>query len=230
MKRWAIAALALVVAPVTMVAAQDWNLTFAQTDRGHRVGNPDAQVHLIEFVSYTCPHCAHFEQESDAAMRLQYLHQGRAQVEVRSYLRNPVDLAATLVAQCGAPEDFFANHRALMLSQDRWMEKAREATEAQMARWSNGPISARMRAIGEDLDFHELVESRGLSRTQVDRCLSDETRAQEIVAAHEANQADWDIAGTPSFAINGMLLDGVHSWGQLQRAMDDPSLLESTAE
>lgn len=230
MKRWALAALALAAAPVTMVAAQDWNLTYEQNDRGYLVGNPEAELHLIEFVSYTCPHCAHFEAESDAAMRAHYLHQGLAQVEIRSYLRNPVDLAATLVAQCGAPEDFFGNHRALMLSQPRWMEKAQEATEAQMQRWSAGPISSRMRAIGDDLDFHELMEPRGMSRSQVDRCLSDEARVQQIIAAHEANNADFDIAGTPSFAINGTLLDGVHSWGVLQQVMDNPSLLETSAE
>ena len=230
MKRWALAALALAAAPVTMVVAQDWNQTYEQTDRGHRVGNPDAQLHLIEFVSYTCPHCAHFEQESDAALRVHYLHQGLAQVEVRSYLRNPVDLAATLVAQCGAPEDFFGNHRALMLSQERWMAKAQEATEAQMQRWSSGPLASRMRAIGDDLDFHELMEPRGMTRAQVDRCLSDSARSQDIIADHEANSAEWNIPGTPSFAINGTLLDGVHSWDVLQQAMDDPSLLETSAE
>ena len=230
MNRWALAALALAAAPVTMVAAQDWNLTFTQTERGHSVGNPDAQVHIIEFVSYTCPHCAHFEAESDAAMRLQYLHGGTAQVEVRSYLRNPIDIAATLVAECGDPDDFFANHRALMLGQERWMENARNATEAQMARWQAGPISSRMRAIGDDMGFHELMESRGLSRVEVDRCLSDEGKVQQMIADHEANNADFEILGTPSFAINGALLDNVHSWGQLQPAIESAATLESSGQ
>ncbi|MCB2067336.1 MAG: thioredoxin domain-containing protein [Erythrobacter sp.] len=217
--RWAFAAIAAIAVPLAAAAA-DWNLTFAVTDRGHRVGNPDAPVQLVEFVSYTCPHCAHFEAESDAGLRMMYLHSGRASVEVRSYLRNPIDLAATLVAQCGDPGQFFANHRALMLGQETWIAKAQAATPAQQQRWSNGDFGARMRAIGDDLDFHELMEPRGLSRSQVDRCLSDEAAAHRIVEANEADRADFNIPGTPSFAINGQLLDNVHSWDMLQPALD----------
>lgn len=218
--RWVLAAVAVIAAPLATLAAADWNLTFAVTERGHRVGNPEADVQLIEFVSYTCPHCAHFEQEADAGLRMIYLHSGQTSVEVRSYLRNSIDLAATLVAECGEPGQFFANHRALMLSHDRWMGRARSATPGQQQRWSTGDFGAQMRAIGDDLDFHELMEPRGLSRSQVDRCLSDEPRARRIVAAHEANQADFDIPGTPSFAINGQLLANVHSWDVLQAALD----------
>lgn len=230
MKRWALAGLLLAATPVAMLAAQDWNLTYENTERGHRVGNPDAQLHLIEFISYTCPHCAHFEAESDAAMRALYLHEGLATVEVRSFIRNPVDLAATLVVECGAPEDFFANHRTMLFAHDRWMAKARGATEAQMQRWSTGPMSSRMRAIADDLDFHELMEPRGLSRTQIDRCLADDAKALEIVEAHEANNADFDIPGTPSFALNGQLLTGIHSWDGLQQVLQNPALLDLEGE
>ncbi len=230
MKRWLAAGLLFAATPIAMVAAQDWNLTFEQTERGHRVGDPEAPAQLIEFVSYTCPHCAHFEQESEAGMRMHYIHGGLANVEVRSVIRNPVDLAASLVAECGTSDQFFGNHRAIMLSHDRWMEKARGATPAQMQRWSTGSIASRMRAIGDDLDFHELMEPRGLSRSQVDQCLSDEAKALEIVEHNEANNADFDIPGTPSFAVNGTLLQGVHTWDSLQPVLDNPALAETGVE
>jgi len=230
MKRWLAAGLLFAATPMAMVAAQDWNLTYEQTERGHRVGNPEAAVELIQFVSYTCPHCAHFEQESEAALRMHYIHQGLATVEVRPVIRNPVDLAASLVAECGTPDQYFGNHRALMLSHERWMEKARGASQAQMQRWGTGSIASRMRAIGDDLDFHELMEPRGLSRTQVDQCLSDEAKALEIVEHNEANNADFDIPGTPSFAVNGALLQGVHTWASLQPMLDNPALAETGVE
>ncbi len=230
MKRWLAAGLLFAATPLAMVAAQDWNLTYQQTERGHRVGNPEAPVALIQFVSYTCPHCAHFEQESEAALRMHYIHGGLATVEVRPVIRNPVDLAASLLAECGTPEQYFGNHRALMLSHDRWMEKARNATPAQMQRWGTGTIASRMRAIGEDLGFHELMEPRGLSTSQVNQCLSDEAKAQEILQHAEADNAQFDIPGTPSFAVNGTLLQGVHSWGALQPMLDNPALAETGVE
>lgn len=227
MKRWVIAGLMAAAMPLAVAGAQDWNLTYETTERGHRLGNPDADVSLIQFVSYTCPHCASFEAESEAALRLHYIHRGLATVEVRPVIRNPVDLAAALVADCGDPEDYFAQHRALMLSHSRWMEKVRSATEGQMQRWSSGTIPSRMRAIGDDLDFHELMEPRGLSRSQVDQCLSDQGKALAIAEAAEADNAEFGIPGTPSFAVNGTLLEGVHSWSALQQVLDDPSLVES---
>lgn len=230
MKRWLAAGLLFAATPIAMVAAQDWNLTYEQTDRGHRVGNPEAPARLIEFVSYTCPHCAHFEQESEAGLRMHYIHAGLANVEVRSVIRNPVDLAVSLVAECGRPDQFFGNHRALMLSHERWMEKARSASQAQMQRWTTGPISSRMRAIGDDLDLHELMEPRGFSRTQIDQCLSNEDKALEIVQDNEANNADFNIPGTPSFAVNGVLLQGVHTWASLQPVLDNPELAQAGVE
>ena len=61
MKKALIAGLLLAAAPLTMVAAQNWDATHVATDGGHRVGNPAATTQLITFVSYTCPHCANFE-------------------------------------------------------------------------------------------------------------------------------------------------------------------------
>ena len=99
-----------------------------------------------------------------------------------------------------------------------------------MQRWGTGAIASRMRAIGDDLDFHELMEPRGLSRSQVDQCLPDEAKALEIVEHNEANNTDFDIPGTPSFAVNGVLLQGVHTWGALQPMLDNPSVAESGVE
>ena len=46
----------------------NWDQTVVQTELGHRVGNPDARVRVVEFFSYTCPHCGEFAREGDAAL------------------------------------------------------------------------------------------------------------------------------------------------------------------
>ena len=55
-------------------------------------------------------------------------------------------------------------------------------------------------------------------------------QALEIVEHNEANNTDFDIPGTPSFAVNGVLLQGVHTWGALQPMLDNPSVAESGVE
>ena len=51
--------------PVANVAAPngDWTQTVAATERGFRMGNPNAPVKLVEYASITCPHCAEFSAE-----------------------------------------------------------------------------------------------------------------------------------------------------------------------
>ena len=218
-----IAAALMAAAPLSVAwaAGQDWNTSFRHDAKSNSVGNPEARVKLTEFVSYTCPHCANYAKESDGLMRVGYINSGDVAVEVRPVIRNPVDLAATLVAQCGDPKKFFANHRALMRSQDTWLAKATGATEAQQQRWRAGPIPSRMRAIGGDLDFYEMMEPFGYSYAEIDQCLSNETRARQIVENSNADAADYGVRGTPSFAIDGELLEGVHNWPALQNALTD---------
>ena len=223
MRRFLLAIALTAAAPLAMAASGNWNTTFAATENGHRVGNPNAETHLMMFVSYSCPHCANFEKQADAALRAGYIHSGRVSVEVRHMIRNPLDLAAALATECGPQDRFFSRHRAMMLAHDTWMAKAQSATAAQQQRWSSGTLPSRMRAIAADLDFYELMEPRGLSRTALDRCLSDEARAAEIAATSQAQSARYSIPGTPSFVINGELLEGVHTWPALRSALDAAS-------
>ncbi|KLE35057.1 DsbA family protein [Aurantiacibacter luteus] len=221
MKTWLSAALAaalcgLAAAPA---AAQNWNATYERTATGHRIGNPDADIQLIEYVSYTCPHCAHFEAESEAELRYVYVHEGQAGVEVRHLIRNIVDIAAALSAECGPEDAFYENHRMFLNTQDEWMGRGRALSQAQQARWAAGDWGSRMRAIASDLDFYEMMEPRGLSRSQLDACLTDQARAERIVEQSEANAAEFGVQGTPSFVLNGSLLDGVHSWPQLSQVL-----------
>ena len=212
-------ALVVLALPVAPAAAQDWNAQIEQTDKGYRIGNPEAPLQLVEFISYTCPHCADFERDSEAELKYVYVHEGLAAVEVRHLIRNPIDVAVALVTECGAPEKFFQNHRALLHTQPQWLAQAQSISPAQQARWNSGTVSSRMRAIGNDLDLHEIMESRGYRYSEVDNCLGNGERALALVEAATANAAEYNVPGTPSFVLNGTLLEGVHDWATLERIL-----------
>jgi len=215
-KRLMTGAFLLLAALFTTGAGQDWTTVATATADAHVVGNPDAAVRLTEYVSYTCPHCSHFTQQSDAPLKLSYIAPGRLSLEIRHLIRDPVDLTVALLTNCGPAARFVGNHNAFMLGQPQWIGAMGEANAAQRQRWTTGPESARRRAIAADFGFYPIMERRGYSRAQADRCLNDTAKATRLA---ETSAADWrrpGIEGTPAFAINGVVLAGTHDWAMLQ--------------
>lgn len=224
--RFALAAgLAMMIAPLApaQAQAQNWDNTFATTADGtHVAGNPDAAIELTEFVSYSCIHCANFAKESEATVRMLLIQPGKMKIEVRHVIRNPVDLAVALLTECGPDAKFFANHRLMVARHDGWMAKAVTASKVQQQRWHNGVFSARMQAIAHDLDLYEIMLPRGYSRTELDRCLADEAHGRSIATRSQADAGTFGVSSTPSFALNGTVLKGIHDWNGLQQALNAP--------
>lgn len=217
--RLAIAATALVLATGNSPQKGDWNRQVTDNGRAHVLGNPAAKTTLAEFVSYTCPHCGQFAIQGDPALKLAYISTGKVKLEVHSVVRNVVDLGVTMLAQCGPAEKFQMNHAMFMTRQSSWLAEAQKASQAQQALWGQGN-AAGFRAMASALNFYAMMEQRGYSRIEVDKCLADSAKMQQIIATTRADATEYGIRGTPSFAINGALLDGVHSWQQLEPALN----------
>jgi protein-disulfide isomerase len=221
MKNSVLAALLLAVAPLAMGATskgQNWLATTAVTPGGHRLGKPAAPTKLMEFVSYTCPHCGHFFKEADGPIKLTLVQPGKVSVEIRHVIRDPADYAAVVVAECGDPKKFFGNHDMLFSQQDTWIGKLQKTTRAQQERWYTGTLPERMRAVASDAGFYEMMETRGYSRGQVDACFNDSKKVQELFDVSKATADKYNVNSTPSFVVNGKTLDA-HSWGELQKAL-----------
>lgn len=193
----------------------NWTATVTATDSGTYVlGNPDADIKVAEYVSYTCPHCATFQKQSDAPMRLAYITPGKVSVEVRHLVRDPVDMTVALLTHCGDPKGFFSRHNAFLRSQEDWLTRMGGMSEAQQQRWQTGPYPARMQAIASDFDFYATMTRRGYTRSDINRCLSDEAMMRKLAAQTQTAMKD-GVTGTPSFAINGVLLAATHNWQAL---------------
>jgi len=215
----AFALLAASAFAIAATPAPNWNTTVAEADGAHRVGNPAADHSLIEFVSYTCPHCATFEQQSEGALKMMFVHPGTLSLEVRHTVRDVVDLTATMLTRCGPADKFFGNHTAMMLAQPDWFAKGRSLSDAQMTRWRSGDPASRRRAIAQDLGLVAVMESRGYQPAELNACLADDGAAQAILAQSQADSEKFGIRATPSFVLDGELLDGAHGWQQLSQTL-----------
>lgn len=216
---------AAVVALATAAAAYaaprlDWNQTVAVTPGGsHLVGNPEAPNKLVEYVSYTCSHCADFEVQANSTLSLGFIGSGKGSVEYRSFIRNSIDVAASLVVRCGPPSKFRANHALFLRQQSKWFHAP---TDGELQRWQNPDFSTAMRAIARDLGFYAMMEPRGYTRQQLDICLADRATASKLASQTKTAMEVEGVTGTPSFVLNGTLRDE-HGWNDLR-----PVLLAAT--
>ena len=215
-------ALALIAGAMTLIAAgkplptapiRNWLGQIATTpEGGHLRGNPKADIKLVEFVSYTCPHCSHFETESDATLQLALIKSGKGSFEIRSYLRNPIDVAASLMVECGSAAKVFGNHSAMLRSQPKWL---REPSPSELTRWQNPDFVTRMRYIATDLKLYDVMMPRGYTKVQLDQCLANKPLAQRIADQTTDAYTRLKVDSTPSFLLNGELVPE-HDWAGIQ--------------
>lgn len=215
--RLALAGIAAITAGAAL-AATNWLTVVDTKGGGHAIGNPAAKVKLTEFVSYTCTHCGRFARESGALEV--YVATGKVQLDVRHVVRDPIDLTAAMLANCGPAAKFPRNHAALMLSQPKWLPVAEGATAGQKSRWYSGPAPSRRRAIAADLKFYDTMIARGYDRVAIDKCLADEALAKRLADQSVADDKRWNVQSTPSFAIDGTMLAGTSTWPLLQLQLD----------
>jgi protein-disulfide isomerase len=221
MKRLALAAMLLAAAPLALGATakgRNWLTTTAVTPGGHLMGNPAAPTKLMEFVSYTCPHCGHFFKEADGALKIAYVQPGKVSVEVHHVIRDPVDYAAVILAECGDPNKFFGNHTMFFSQQATWMGKVEATSKTQQQRWYTGTIPQRMQAVASDAGFYDMMETRGYSRSQVDACINDGKKVQALFDRSKADADKFGVKATPTFVVNGKTLD-IYSWDELQKVL-----------
>lgn len=147
------------------------------------LGDPQAEVQVIEYASFTCPHCARFHENVWPELKENYVDPGRIGFTYREVYFDRYGLWAGMLARCGGDsEKYFA-------IADMIYERQREWTQGEPAE-----IAENLRRIGR---------SAGLSEERLESCMTDGAKAEALVAAFEENAAADDVTSTPSFIIDG---------------------------
>lgn len=206
--------LALLAAAGLMGAAPapDWTRRVTLTPAGSYVlGNPAAKVRLVEYLSYTCSHCAHFTKESAAPLRQTYIRSGKVAVELRHAVRDGLDLTAALLTHCGAPAGFFARNEAVFANQDAMFTRI-EAWQAANPAPANMDAAVKAFAAGSGLS--DLMVRQGVPLARQNQCLADSKLRATIVAQTKEAFETRKIQGTPTFLLDGQQFGG--DWTTVQ--------------
>ena len=198
-------------------AAADWTRTIVQTPEGGiRMGNPNAKVKLVEFFSFTCPHCAVFATTAIGPLTDKYVRSGQVSFELRSALRDALDFSVALSAHCVAPKDFFGVVEDVMGAQQDWESKASDWIGAHQAELSAPDKSAAIHALMTNSGVEAIVVKHGATPAAIGKCLDD--KGIQSTLEKTSNDA-WNvrkISGTPGFLINDTLQSAVYDWAALE--------------
>lgn len=148
------------------------------------LGNPDAPVTVVEYASYTCPHCARFHEGPFKQLKTDYIDTGKINFVYREVYFDRYGLWASMIARCaGSPDAFFGMSDLIYEGQSTWARAQDPAA-----------IVDELRKIG-------LLA--GLDADTMEACLQDGDKAQTLVAWYQENATADGIDSTPSFVING---------------------------
>lgn len=190
-------------------AGGDWtDVINATPSGGVMMGNPDAKAHLIEIGSLTCPHCQHFEETAVDQLVNKYVKTGQVSYEFRNYVRDAFDLAAVLVVKCNGPESFFPLSRAFYDTHPDWEQKAMLFPQDQLQQMQNLPPNQIELAAAKMGGFLDWAAARGVAQAKSTQCLTDTKTINQVVNQSGMITQDYpSFAGTPSFVLNGAMVD-----------------------
>jgi protein-disulfide isomerase len=211
------------VAAVAAPAGTSWSETLAETPDGYYLmGNPDAKVKLVEFGSYTCSHCKAFSEEASEEIK-KIVDTGKMSFEFRPYLRDPIDLSTALLARCGGKDIFYPLSEQFFANQGAMFDKV-QGNDAAFKAVEQLPAAQRPGAIAQIAGLVEFAQQRGISADQAKQCLADTAAATKLAKGVEAANSQYNIEGTPTFVLNGVVVQNTATWATLQPKLKEAGL------
>lgn len=196
-----------------------WAETVTKTEEGgYLMGNPDAEVQVVEFASLTCSHCRDFAEQSAGGLE-EFVATGDVSFELRNFVRDPYDLTMALLVRCGNEDAFFQRSERMFANLDTFGETLGQADQAEMqARLTpqaaeSGEAFTIVAEAGGLIDF---IGGLGVPEQEARQCLTNTELRDELVGMRDAAIAQYNLQGTPTFLINGEVASGVSNWPQLE--------------
>jgi protein-disulfide isomerase len=205
-------------------AGKKWSEVVSVTEKGgYRMGNPDAKIHVAEYGSFTCPHCADFAEKSNAEIE-KLVDTGRMSFELRPYVRDPIDMTVALLAECGGPEPFFPLSHQLFANQATMFQQIQGKGDAAYSAAMQQAPAQRFAALAGLGGLMEFVKQRGLSEDKAKQCLTNTKQVETLAGRVQQANNDYNITGTPTLLINDTVAENVLTWDALRAKLTEAGL------
>ena len=144
----------------------------------HILGKPDAPNILIDYASFTCPHCANFYVAVMPVLRAEWIDSGKLRLIHRHFPSDVVATRASQLAECAGADAFFATTERLFRTQVEWL------------------------SVGDPLvEMVKVLGGQGVTPADAQACFADDRALDKVIADVQSGQA-LGVRSTPSLFIN----------------------------
>jgi protein-disulfide isomerase len=162
-------------------------------------GDAAAPVTLVEYASFTCPHCANFHLETLPDIKKNFIDSGKVRLVYREVYFDKAGLWASMIARCAGEDRYFGVVDLLYQKQKEWS--------------------------GNDSDtlienLYSIGRQAGLSDGDMDACMTDQKFAQALVTEYQKNAKADGIDSTPTFMIDGKKVSNM-SYDKFEAALNE---------
>lgn len=169
------------------------------------IGEENAPVTIVEYMSMTCPHCATFHNNTFDEIKKNYVDTGKARFIIREFPFDPRAAAAFMLARCNptkpeeasTPAQYFPMVSMLMKQQEAWA----------------GAQDGRAALL-------QMSKLAGFSQETFQACLTNQKLLDDVNATMKRGADEFGVNSTPTFLINGKRYAGAMSVESMSALID----------
>jgi len=162
----------------------------------HVLGDPKAPVTLIEYASFTCPHCAHFNVTVLPELKKKWVDTGKVKLIYRDFPLDQTALKVAQIAECAGNDKYFGVIDVIFGTQAKW------ATAAD-------PIA----------ELGKMLRIAGMGEAEIKACLANDSVQAGVLADYRGGET-LGVNSTPTLFINGEQFKGARSVEELDAVFD----------
>ena len=151
------------------------------------IGETNAPITIIEYASLSCSHCADFHLNTLPKIIEEFVNTGIAKIVFRDFPFNYPALLGSMVLRCIPKDIRYEYQNALYQLQSKWVVKENTKTTQEL---------------------YKIMQSGGMKKEEFNKCIENSDLEKEILEGLMSAQSEFDIKSTPSFIINGRLIEG----------------------
>jgi protein-disulfide isomerase len=178
-------------APSAVGTAPDKAALLAVQPADHVLGDPNAPVTMIEYASFTCPHCAHFATAILPEVKKKWIDSGKVKLIYRDFPLDQVAAKVAQLAECSGKDKYFPVMEMIFATQGGWAG-------------ASDPLA----------ELAKSLRIAGMGDKEVKACLANNAVSDQVMADYKGGET-LGVDSTPTLFINGQKYTGARSVEEL---------------